>query len=57
MANTKKLARPERKQAKRALRKDYKKIKGGLTRKQRVELRKSGKSLKVFLAEAKKSAE
>jgi hypothetical protein len=57
MANTKKLPRAERKRAKRAGRKAYHELVASLTRKQRSEHRKSGKSLKVFLAEASKSSE
>ena len=57
MANTKKLERKARKQAKRTMRKAYSKIKAGLTRKQRSEWHKSDKSLKIFLADAAKPAE
>ena len=57
MANTKKLPRADRKKAKRVGRKAYRGLVASLTRKQRSEHRKSGKSLKVFLADASKSGE
>jgi len=57
MANTKKLDPKARKKAKRTGRLAYSKIEASLTRKQRVEWRKSDKSLKVFLADAAKPSE
>lgn len=52
MADTKKLDRKARKQAKRTMRKAYTKIEASLTRKQRTEWHKSDKSLKVYLADS-----
>lgn len=57
MADTKKLDPKARKQAKRSSRKAYAQLKADLTRKQRVEWRKSDKSLRVYLADAAKPAE
>lgn len=54
MANTKKLARPERKAAKRKSRGELKKLFGTLNRKQRRELRAEPQGLKVFLAKLEK---
>ena len=57
MANTRKLSRKQRKTAKRNARRELSKLREGLTQQQRVEWRKSGKGIRAFLAEAKKTAE
>lgn len=57
MANTKKLSRKERKQTKRAARRELRKLSEAMPVKQRSEYRKSEKGLKAFLAEKNAPAE